>query len=107
MRANPYCLRTMAAFSDWLQERGDPRWEPLAWLAENGRVGSSVGYRDESWAEHEVNKPPQSYIPHEWYARAIGVYWMHNDYDDNITNRMWLLTGWLPADTQVPTPPAE
>lgn len=37
--ANPWCLMTLSAFSDWLQERNDPRWEAAALLADLGLVG--------------------------------------------------------------------
>jgi len=71
MEAEPACVRTMAAFSDWLQERGDPRWEPLAWLAERGKVGDPhlpCGY----WC-HEKGVAPQSRIEdHTWWSRAFG-----------------------------------
>ena len=43
MLRDPCDCVLMGAASDWLQEQGDVRWEALAWLAENGRVGVEYG----------------------------------------------------------------
>ncbi len=39
--AEPNSVPLLAAFSDWLQERGDPRWEAVSLLVEHGKVGVS------------------------------------------------------------------
>ena len=102
MRANPYCIRTMAAFSDWLQERGDERWRPLAWMVDRKCVGEAMGYRSENWREIDVRTRDntfeyEAYVPHEWFARSLNI--DRDDYTDNIGNRMALLAHWLPGDT--------
>lgn len=39
MRDHPHSLGHMAALADYWHEQGDPRWEPLTWMVQNGRVG--------------------------------------------------------------------
>jgi len=95
MRANPTCVVVMAAFSDWLQEQGDPRWKPLAWLAANGCVGDTeIGYcSDRRGASPEE---ATARVTAAWYE-ASGIANMgFPDYHDVIANRMALLSHWSP-----------
>ena len=94
MRANPHCLRTMGGFADWLQERGDPRWEPLMMLYNDGKVGGHAGYTyvlgclacvGMSWLKDAVDKKCSPRHP---------TYW------DCVDNRLALIRCWVDADDE-------
>jgi hypothetical protein len=94
MTANPNCTVTMSAFADFLQERGDPRWEPLAWLAENGQVGVNDGMGSDGYWPWRSNKKSQANcaINEDWLiVNEAQSFW------GTIKERMGLLSRWVAA----------
>jgi len=99
MRADPSRLDTMAAFSDWLQEQGDPRWKPLAWLVEHGKTGHFEGATGDESGYWTACGEPQCRLPKtcaDWCWRAFES--LVHDYS-LVARRMALLNTWLPGDT--------
>jgi uncharacterized protein (TIGR02996 family) len=94
MRANPHCLQTMGAFADWLQERDDPRWEPLMLLYNNGKVGYRFGYT--------YNVGRQSCVGISWLDDAVMDRLSRNSpaYWDCVDNRLLLMRSWAEADDE-------
>jgi uncharacterized protein (TIGR02996 family) len=39
LRQFPHCVKTLSAYADWLQENGDPRWEPYLLLIDRYKNG--------------------------------------------------------------------
>lgn len=70
--ANPWCLMTLSAFSDWLQERNDPRWEAAALLADLGLVGvRKAGIDNLSSYQHGYIAEADAGIAHGWWHAAV------------------------------------
>lgn len=93
MRKHPLCITTMAAAADYLQERGDPRWEPLAWMAEYGKTGNPNGFDSGYWGEHNRNKARRSRIALHW-LRSCQLTSIMTVIDE----RLHLLETWAVAD---------
>jgi len=70
--ANPWCLMTLSAFSDWLLERNDPRWGATALLADLGLVGViKAGIENLSSYQHGYIAGIDAGISHGWRHTAI------------------------------------
>lgn len=95
MHERPTDTLLMGVAADYLEDHGDPRHEPLRWLAENGKVG----FVDGGYFPHRRNMrwqawhTPGGYVLYPWYHAALAV--MDEDsYSDPVAFRMALLDTW-------------
>lgn len=113
MDANPACAVTMAAFSDWLQEQGDPKWVPIQFLARHGKVGkppweTHPGSHYSSWhwayagtagsGEYSPKYPPEAVVDPEWANRALLRWSPPEECRTLAAHRLLLAVAWEAAD---------
>ena len=100
MRAVPACLTTMAAFADWLLERGDRRGEILVMMVNDGKVGSQIGYYGGDW-QASYSIPRHARIGFSLFADGVTPLrdaLPHSGFCDQIANRVAIMAAWAAAD---------